>query len=235
MTYSRTDTQERKTLIRQTLLFFAAGLGVIVTFMYVLIPIYSKILSITNKPSAIPKATPTSIILPPNLISPYTATNSATISIKGTALPNMTILLGQNGQIGPQTTATASGDFEFDNLTLNSGDNLFIAYAQDQSGARSDGSAPLHVNFTTDAPKLDVTSPTDGTTITQHKQQVISVTGTTDSGNKITINNQFVFVSTSGAFTGQVQLQPGANSIAIKATNDAGNQTEKDVTVNYSP
>lgn len=234
MSLSRLESLEKTRLLKQTGLFFGGGIGVILVFVFIVLPIFSKILAAANKQSMLPVSTPSTVLLTPTLSVPYNATNSASLTVSGTAQAGMSVLLGQNGSIDKKTTASADGSFSFD-VTLNSGDNMFQAYIEDANGNRSDGSQATTVTYNTDAPKLEITSPQDGSTVSQRKQQVVTVTGTTDPQNKVYLNEQFLFVRSDGSFTGQFQLQPGGNAIHVKAVNVAGNETTKDINVTYSP
>jgi hypothetical protein len=235
MALSRLDYQERSRLLKQTILFFSGGVGVILIFVFILLPIFSKILAFTNKQSLLPVNTPAPIVMPPTLQQPYTATNSAVLTLRGTAQPEQTVLLGQNGAIEKKTTVGSDGQYTFLDIILEKGDNMFQTYVEDANGNRSDGSPQITITYNTDAPKLEVSEPVDGSTVIQRKQQVITIKGTTDPSNKVYVNEQFLFVSSDGSFTGQVQLQNGANTIHVRAINTAGNEVTKDITVNYSP
>lgn len=234
MGYSRLASHERALLTRQTIFFGGAGIAIIIAYVFIVLPIFSKVLVLTNK-QALPEATQNAIVMSPTLIQPYTATNSAEISLRGTSQPGYTIILGQNGSLDKQVKADDKGEFIFESVSLSNGDNLFQAYAETNEGDRSDGSPPMHIQYVTDAPKLDISEPADNATITQRKQQVIQVKGTTNPGNKVFLNDQFLFVSTDGSFTGSFQLQPGSNTLTIKAVNPASSEAIKELHVTYSP
>lgn len=225
---------ERNKLIKQTALFFSGGLGIMVLFFMVILPFVTKALLGTQK-AFLPQATPAASVSSPVLSAPYTATNSAQITLRGTATPGISVLLGINGSIGNKTTADDQGGFVFENVTMSQGENLFFAYAEDSSGNRSDGSNAVTVSYSTDVPKLEVSEPAEGAVITQRKQSVISVKGKTDQGNKVYLNGQFLFVAGDGSFSGSVQLQTGDNTIAVKAVNTAGNETLIELHVKYMP
>lgn len=235
MAYSRLQTHEKNQLIKQSVLFFAGGTGVLILFFFVLLPLLTKILMLNVQKIRTPTGTPTVSIASPVISAPYTATNSAQVTITGSATPDIFILLGVNGIIGPKLTASSSGSFKFENVPLAKGENTLIAYAEDKDGNRSDGSNALTISYTTDAPKLEVTEPTEGVVITQRKQSVIQVKGKVDPGNKVYLNGQFLFVSGDGSFTGSFQLQPGENTLTVKAVSQAGNEISIDIHVKYLP
>ena len=235
MSFSRLQTNEKTKLIRQSVLFLAGGCLIIVIFLFGLLPFYTRLLMRNSQQTKLPTATPAVNIPSPSLLQPFTSTNSAQVVIKGTAPTNMKVLLGVNGSVDQSTTSKEDGSFAFDTVTLLPGDNMLQAYAEDSSGNRSDGSKPITITFSTDAPKLEVTAPSDNALITQRKQSVIAVSGTTDAGNKVYLNDQFLFVTDTGSFSGSFQLQEGDNTLHIRAVNAAGNETSKDVHVKYIP
>ncbi|MBI4920099.1 helix-turn-helix domain-containing protein [Candidatus Azambacteria bacterium] len=54
------------------------------------------------------------------------------------------------------------------------------------------------------------------------KQESITVDGKTDSGIRLTINGENIFVSSDGGFSKEVRLADGVNSIEVQATNNFG-------------
>ncbi len=70
-------------------------------------------------------------------------------------------------------------------------------------------------NFTS-PPNLEITSPSTESVIRQDKVEII---GKTDEGVTLTINDQVVLIDDKGNFNQVAKLQPGLNSIEIKAVN----------------
>lgn len=235
MPFSRLQSNEKTKLIRQSTLFFAGGCLIIVLFLFGLLPMFTRLLMRSSQQSKLPTTTPAVNIPSPSLLQPFTSTNSAQITVKGSAQPNMSVLLGVNGSVDKKTTSGTDGTFSFDGVGLSSGENLIQAYAEDANGNRSEGSRSITVTYSTDAPKLEVTQPADNALVTQRKQSVITVSGTTDAGNKVYLNDQFLFVTDTGSFSGSFQLVDGENLLHIRAVNSAGNETSKDVHVKYIP
>ena len=98
----------------------------------------------------------------------------------------------------PQATKTSTSDSS-QNQNQNS--------SQDSSVAQ------------TTTPKLDQISPTDNYSTSDDK---VTVSGQTDSGNKVSINNQEISVDSDGKFSQVVVLNPGTNRISIIATDKNG-------------
>jgi cytoskeletal protein RodZ len=72
------------------------------------------------------------------------------------------------------------------------------------------------VRLFTAPPNLEIGSPSTDTII---QSQETTVAGKTDSGVTLTINNQIVFIDDKGNFSENIKLQPGLNTIEIKAVN----------------
>jgi Glucodextranase, domain B len=84
-------------------------------------------------------------------------------------------------------------------------------------------------------PTLMITSPANGATVSAPS---ITVAGTaTDTGAlaSLTVNGQAVSAGTGGAWSTSVVLSPGANTIKVVATDQAGLSAEKSVSVTYTP
>ena len=63
----------------------------------------------------------------------------------------------------------------------------------------------------------------------------IRISGKTDEKAKITVNGFWAIVDSNGNFTYTMQLQAGDNQIIVVSSDIAGNKTEKDLKVSYSP
>jgi len=62
----------------------------------------------------------------------------------------------------------------------------------------------------------------------------LHVHGKTDPNVKVTINDFWAIVDDSGNYSYNLSLKSGDNPIKIVATDDAGNNTEKDLKISYS-
>lgn len=78
-------------------------------------------------------------------------------------------------------------------------------------------------------PTIDITAPVDGETYTN---ETLTVQGKTNN-NKINlmVNGNPVEVDKDGSFSGNVNLNPGQNSVGIVAETDAGKRAERTITV----
>jgi hypothetical protein len=121
-------------------------------------------------------------------------------------------------------------------ITLTEGSNAFVATLVASSG---EGQASPVVTYILDTgpPKIVVTSPASGATVTV---STVAVTGTVDPGASITIRNEQAVggaissqtVGSDGKFKLTVPVVAGANNIDLTATDQAGNSASKSLTVN---
>lgn len=167
----------------------------------------------------------------PVLSQILTATSSAKAKVSGVADGNETIEIFQNNRsLGTLVTST-DGTFSED-VSLERGDNIFTAQAINDAGQRSDKSAAYNLRYLSGNPKLDVSSPKDGDTV---KSTPVTITGQTDSGDTVTINDRLAIVAANGSFSYYLDLNNGDNKVKVMATDPAGNSSTKEFTVKYSP
>lgn len=233
--YSRLAHHEGSTLVKQIFFFFGVSIGLVVLFLLVILPAFIKFLAFRNFSSKISYTSENVITGKPFLTQPFDATNSATLKLTGSAQSGLKVILLQNGSPGPETTATSDGSFTFSNVTLEAGQNTFTAVAQTDKGDRSNPSNAVVISLVKDAPKLTIDTPANDLTVTQRKQNPITVKGKTEPGDRVFINDRLVFVTSDGSFTGQVQLSEGDNTITVKSLNAASTETSQDIVVHFSP
>jgi len=172
-------------------------------------------------------------IQPPSLDPLPQATPSATITVSGkTNYPTGTVELFVNNSLSDQTAIDNNQIFKFTGVSLSSGNNVIKAriVLNDQ---KSDFSGEADINYSKSAPKLDVSFPSDKQNFTKSDQQ-ITVKGTTDTDNSVTVNGFIAIVDYQGNFTYDLSLNQGDNKVAVIATSPSGQTTEKDLTVSYS-
>lgn len=226
MTYynSRFARRQQKLSRQQAYLFFAGSIGLLVVLGIFGLPflfnLTGTISSFNQKAS--PKTTDQSLApTVPNLSQDLTATNTAQIKISGFADAKTTIQLFHNNT--PDQTAISDPDGKFDfTVTLDKGANTYQAQAIADSGQKSANSQTYLVTYLTTGPRLDI-SPT--------KDNDTTITGQTDPGVSVSINDHLVIVDSSGKFTNSTNLKNGDNNFKIIATDQAGNQTTKQLLI----
>ena len=170
--------------------------------------------------------------LAPRLVIPFEATNSATIKITGFAEANVNVQLVKNDVAGEKIKVSEAGDFSFDNVDLNDGDNTFSAIAMTDNGGSSEASKIINVFYNTKAPQLTMSNPS-GDEISVDSAD-FDVIGRTDKGNSVTVNNRVAMVDDEGNFKLKLQLNSGKNNVEIIVRDSAGNDTKKNITITYS-
>lgn len=175
--------------------------------------------------------------LPSPILNPLPiATKSAKIIISGTAKKDSIIKLYINGTVIDQTIADNNGSFRFEE-DLQNGNNSIKTKAS-LKNLVSDYSNQYSVNYNNIPPKLELSSPSDGQSFNKNQVETdnsIRVIGKTDSGATVTINGFIAVLDESNNFSYTLTLQNGENNIKVVAKDDAGNSTETDLKVSFSP
>lgn len=161
------------------------------------------------------------------------ATNSAQITVKGIASSDQTIDLYINDEIVDKTNTKKDNSFVFEDITLNSGENIIKAQATTKESKKSEFSNEVIVVYKKEAPKLSLDSPKEDQSFSKDDNP-IRVSGKTNPGTKVTINDFWAIVDDQGNFSYILRLQNGENTIKIVATDEAGNKTQLERKVKYS-
>lgn len=150
-------------------------------------------------------------------------TNSASVTVHGTTDVGATVTIDGTPE-SVSSTGTFSGTF-----TLSDGSHTFTVVATNAAGLTATDTVTIKVDTT--APALTVTSPANDATATV---PTVLVTGTTEAGASVDVNGYAVTVNATGAFSIELPLKSGANSITVTATDAAGNTATQTVAVTYS-
>lgn len=178
------------------------------------------------------KETTADYIAPPFLNSTFSATNSARLTISGTADNAEKVKVYINGK--SSLTANVRSDNTFrGTVTLTEGDNSIKARSVTSHGTESSFSQSVSILYDNKAPELTLTSPSDGDSF-EKDDSPITISGKSENDVVITINSFQAIIDNTGEFSYSLPLKDGGNEITITATDPAGNKTEKKVTVNYS-
>lgn len=169
---------------------------------------------------------------PPRMSLPYEATNSATQVIDGAAESGATIFLTLNGESLGTVVSREDGTFIFSRVELRQGDNSLMAVAVDQAGNKSRESAPISLYYSNKSPDLNIESPTDRQQISGNK---IEIKGSVADSSRLMINDRLIVVGSNGKFSTVWSLNSGENELVFVATDRAGNQTRKELTVTATP
>lgn len=180
------------------------------------------------------QSTNTNAYIATPVINPMpTATNSAQIQISGSAEKDMIVMLYVNDIKEKEADVDEDGNFTFDNVKIDEGENTIKTKAKDNKKNVSIYSPEIKISYLNKPPTLSVDEPTDGKSFGKDDSP-IQVKGKTDPKVKITVNDFWAIVDGSGNFSYTLPLQGGENRIKVVATDEAGNKTEKEIKVSYS-
>ncbi len=188
-----------------------------------------------EKSKTVTQTTPTqnpSVILPPVLDPPATATNTAAIAVTGKGQPNLSLTLYINNAESNTVSVPTNGNFSIPDVALTSGNNTISAKLSDTKGNTSDASNIVSVTYINKPPKLIISAPDDNATINGDPSSV-TVSGMTDDNVAVTINGHMVVVASDDSFSYTYPLNDGDNTLTIVATDAAGNQITVTKKVTY--
>lgn len=172
-----------------------------------------------------------SFISSPILDSLPEATNSAEIVVSGKSIGEAEIELFINDELVDKTSASKNGRFEFEQRLLDGSNKIYVRAGVDDE--KSDFSQSFDVVFDGKTPELSITSPQDGQSFNKEQNRA-NVTGETEENVRITVNGFWAIVS-GKSFSYSLPLQNGENIIRVEALDIAGNKTQKEIKVTYSP
>jgi hypothetical protein len=170
-----------------------------------------------------------SYIAPPTLNPVAIATNSAQIAVSGFAQKNQTVNLYLNSQMIDTTSTDSNGKFNFSSVPLHQGQNTITAKAADSSNKESGSSNTLTISYSKSAPSLSITQPQDGQTFTKNDSPTLEIQGKTDQSDQVTVNGAWAIVDDQGNYNYLYTLQNGDNDIKVVSTDQAENQTTKEI------
>lgn len=177
--------------------------------------------------------TKTSVVAQPNIDPLPRATNSAQLTISGSAYSGNNVLLYINGKNTKKTKIEQDGTFIFENVELENGDNTIKAKALTKDNEESKFSSVITVHFSTQAPDLEISSPQEGDAVNKDRNP-IQVNGKTSIDTNVTVNGFRATTDDQGNFSYRLSLRPGENIITVISTTKAGNRIEKQIKVSYS-
>lgn len=234
---SRLARKQKTRNARRAIVFIVLTLILALILVFVGIPLLIRLaifLGDLRSSSILPEKGDTIPPSPPRIVLPFEATNSAQISLKGYAESGTTVKIYSSGTAEIEVIVDNDGQFKVKDFKLTSGRNEITAVAKDEAGNESQSSIPTVIEYDTSPPDLEIINPEEGTTISGLENK-IKIEGKTDVETRLAINNRLVIVDPEGKFSYSYSLKEGENSFNIIVWDKAGNQTEKELKVNYSP
>jgi hypothetical protein len=181
-----------------------------------------------NDPGYVPTPKPT----PPVFIDAPEAVNQERINITGKALPGTTVKIYVNGPEKGTNTTGEDGIFVFTDVKLNLGTNTIFAKSFDDRGNESDSSEFLIINYDNKPPEIELEDLEDGDTV-RNLNNRIEIEGTINEKATITINGNSAIQRSDLSFFHILGVEQGEVEIKIEVFDEAGNKTEKELTVKY--
>ena len=231
---SRLATIEEKNNFRSAYKYIGLSVVALLLLVFLGIPLLTRLTGFigeikkTSQPVEINDITPPA---PPQVETLPEATNKEKLDIKGSSEAGATIRLFINDTQESVVTDN-NGQFSF-STDLIKGENKISLLAKDEAGNESTSTPEYVVTFDNKDPELEVTSPQDGQSYYGSLQRQVVIEGKTEEGTTININDRFVVVESDGSFAYATSLLEGDNNFNIKATDKAGNETIKGITLHY--
>lgn len=169
--------------------------------------------------------------LPPRLVVPFEATNSAKINISGLAEAGAVVELLKNEVVAGELVVSDKGDFNFEGVELEAGVNTFAAIARTEGGGSSEVSRAVEIVFDNQAPILTMINPSEISLVVDYAD--FDVVGQTEKGISVLVNGRVAMVDDEGKFKLRIQLVAGKNEVEMAARDLAGNETRKKVEIKY--
>lgn len=165
----------------------------------------------------------------PKLESLPEATRVRSLTIKGSAESDSTVKVFNNDKEIASFVVGSDGLFQGD-IELENGNNSITVVAEDAAGNTSRATKAVIVAYDTTAPRLSLTAEPNSTVSTASA----TFKGKTEAGASVTVNDRALILADDNSFETTVTLNPGGNSIAIVATDKAGNASRITRTITYS-
>lgn len=170
---------------------------------------------------------------PPQLEDIPKFTKEKALKISGRSEEGATIIITFNSN-SEEVIADSEGYFS-KSLDLQKGENTLALSAKDTAGNESVKTQVWTIVFDNEAPKLTLSSPSEGASFFGARQRQVDIKGRVDDSQaKVTVNDRFVAVSDDGSFQFTTTLNEGENKFTIKAEDRAGNKTEQSLTLNFT-
>lgn len=162
------------------------------------------------------------------LDEPTSATNSAEIIVTGSTSEFDTLQFFINNTKVEEKSAEDSFEEKIGKLKV--GENTLYVVAKTKNGKNKKESARYTVYYKNEPPKLEISMPKDGDTVTK---QDLQIEGKTESNVSVSVNNQPIVVDYQGNFKKSFRLKEGENKLQFIAEDEAGNRKEATITIRY--
>ena len=230
---SRLAKKEQKKIQRQTFFYIFLGIVILLIFVFFLVPSIIRVFF-----NAIDQESPFEVKddVPPQVpilsSNPPEATFSASLNLAGYAEANSKVVFVLNGEEVADVLVSEEGDFEYD-LDLKDGENEILLYGVDDAENESLKTRSYFLTQDTEAPFIEIEKPEDGASIELKKNRTTEISGSTEPGSKLYLNDRLILVGSEGDFSTTYYLDEGDNELKFRAVDKAGNETEKEIAVHF--
>jgi hypothetical protein len=233
---TRLTKLEEKRNFKQAFIFGLLSIILLFVFLIIGLPALIKLaIFIGEKKAATPIKEENGITLQAPVFDYLPeATNSAFLNLKGFAQEETKVEIILNGEKLKEVTPDEEGEFELKGITLQSGKNKIKARTIDKNDHQSDFSQEVVIVLDNQAPSLAISQPEDGDKFFD-KEREIMLSGQTEKEATVYVNNRLALVDKEGGFSLNYELAEGDNQLKFTAFDLAGNKTEKEITVSYTP
>jgi len=234
--YSRLSKHKARSAFRSTAFYVVLTVSLIVFLGIFGISFLSKvtnfIFSLTGQKTQIVlnKETPISA---PKLDSMPRYTKDKKISIKGKSKPGETIKVFV-GNESKEVISNANGEFTA-SFELTPGIEQTIYAIAVKGSVESPQSKLYTVTYDSTPPELKVVTPENGASFFGSQNQSQIIHGETERAAKLMINDRLVIVQGDGNFDYRITLNEGDNIFLLKSSDEAGNETELEHKLKFSP
>lgn len=171
-------------------------------------------------------------IAPPFVDPLKEATKDDTIEVVGSVtLEDVKIELFVNNKSAGEKTPNSDNTFKFTNIKLLEGENTIKAKTIAPNGKKSAYSETQTIKYLNKEPTLEISTPQNGQTF-KKDQSPIKITGKTDPGARVTVNDFWAITSDNGDFYYMFPLKDGGNNLKIKSVDEAGNEKSVEININ---
>lgn len=230
--YSRLNQKKEEKLKRENLLYALLGVLLLLGAIFFGIPLMTKIALYLSSGKMPINNSQNTLATAPIIYPLPSATNSAQIIISGESINNSEVELYLNNNLITKSNSK-NGFFSVDNFPLVEGVNQIEARAATQDGNFSPKSKTINILLKTTQPILEITEPQNNIIYTNASNKII-IKGITDPLTNLRVNNHLAIINNDGSFLYEYYLNEGDNIIRLIASDEAGNQTEKEIKINYS-
>ncbi len=169
--------------------------------------------------------------------APPQFTNEDTLKITGFGTPMTQVQFIINGkkEASAVTSIGVNGEFSLV-IRLQTGENRLSAYSFDDQNLESSETKTYQVTLDQQVPEIQLLEPTEtSTTVIGKDKKNFVVKGKTEPNAKILVNNLMGKANNEGDFEVEYQLNEGLNQIQLIASDQAENQTELALEVDFKP